>query len=304
MSTYNGAKFLKESVDSVLSQTFRDFEFIIIDDGSTDESVDILGAIYDPRVIVIKNDTNIGLTKSLNKGIRHSQGYYIIRMDADDVALAHRFQTQYEFMESHSEVGACGSAYKMLHNHQKIIKQPLTHDEIMSKLLFNSAIAHPTAIIRKSVMTENNIFYDETKEAAQDYDLWSRVGLVSGLANIEEPLLLYREHQESISKTKKDKQLATSMQVRSRLLDKVSNELTIEDKSIHEIVAGNDKKMLKKYKKEAMSWLDRLVELNKMSHFVDEEVFKIYINQKKQSVKNSSQSSFIKEVKKLWARFR
>ena len=114
MSVYNGAKFLDEAIDSILTQTFTDFEFIVIDDASSDDSLHIINSYKDARIIVLQNTKNIGLTKSLNLGIAKAKGKYIARMDADDISMPKRLEKQFDFMEEHPEFAFVGLEQKLL----------------------------------------------------------------------------------------------------------------------------------------------------------------------------------------------
>ena len=109
MPVYNAEKYVAEAIDSILNQTFNDFEFLIINDGSTDNSLDIIKSYDDPRITIINNETNLGLSHTLNKGIELARGEYIIRMDADDISLSIRLEKQIEFMDSNQHIGICGS---------------------------------------------------------------------------------------------------------------------------------------------------------------------------------------------------
>ena len=156
MSVFNSEKYLKEAVDSILEQTFTDFEFIITDDCSTDSSLAILEeyAKKDNRIILLKNSENIGLTKNLNKMIDIAKGKYIARMDADDISLPKRFQIQYNFMEENSDIGVCGSNIGHIGTLDKVSNHPLNHNEIKIGLLFKCVMMHPTIVVRKNIITK------------------------------------------------------------------------------------------------------------------------------------------------------
>ncbi len=204
MSVHNGGKYLRESVDSILAQTFSGFLFLIIDDASTDGTPDILAeyAAADQRVRVITNAANIGLTASLNKGIALIESPYIARMDADDVSLPERFARQIEFMEAHPEVAACGT-YSLIVDAEGVevgdYSPPHTCQEINAYLhKFGSPIVHSSVMIRTGPL-KNIGGYREAFLTAQDYDLWLRLSHSNRLANLPEPLILYREHGKSVT---------------------------------------------------------------------------------------------------------
>ncbi|MFP4486355.1 MAG: glycosyltransferase family 2 protein [Campylobacterales bacterium] len=300
MSVHNGAEYLKESIDSVLSQSFDDFEFIIIDDGSSDSSAEIVNNYNDDRIIFIKNSSNIGLAKSLNKGIKLSHGTYIARIDADDVMLKDRLQIQLDYMEQNQDIGVCGSGYTMIYRKNKTIYQPESHDEIFAKMFFNCPMAHPTVMIRKSVLEESNIFYNENIMVAQDYDLWSRLIVITKFANIKQPLIHYREHQKSVSQTKTDLQLRISSNIRKRMLSLLANKLQHKNLILHEAVATENKVAIKEYKKDILLWLNYLIEKNNEVEVVEKEIFTRYINLKKCYIMEINTPIAVKRIRKIF----
>lgn len=201
MSVYNSESYLKESVDSILNQTFTDFEFILTDDSSTDNSLAILEqyALKDKRITLLKNIQNSGLATNLNKMISISKGKYIARMDADDISLPERLQKQYDFMENKPDVGVYGTQITPFGS--KAVKMhfaPLTHEEILASILFTNPMMHPTVMFRKSIFTETGIRYNENLRTSQDLDLWFSLIRKTRFGNSPEVLLKYRiEHSSS-----------------------------------------------------------------------------------------------------------
>src|SRR3990167_9325600 len=158
MPVYNGKKYLKEAIESVLNQTFRDFEFLIIDDGSTDKSAEIIKSFNDARIRLERNVTNLGLIKTLNNGLTLSRGKYIARMDCDDISLPKRLSVQVNFMEKHPEIGICGSWVKVMGLKQEFVNRyPQKHEETRAYLLLNYRM-HPESVSKKnsSEQTENS----------------------------------------------------------------------------------------------------------------------------------------------------
>ena len=207
MSVYNGETYLRAAIDSILSQTFSDFEFIIINDGSTDNTRDILESLSDPRVRLF-NQENIGLTKSLNRGLKQSKGRYIARMDADDISCPHRFEKQFDFLEKNNDYAVVGSFIKVINNKSKIIytiEKPVSYSEIKEHLKHDNCIAHGSALFRKKCIFDVGL-YDESIRTAQDYDLFVRLSEKYKLANIPEYLYGWRAHDQGISKKLKESQ--------------------------------------------------------------------------------------------------
>lgn len=208
MPVYNGERYLREAIESILTQTFTDFEFIIIDDGSTDNTWNILREYQDSRIQLIRNEKNIGLTKSLNKAISMSKGTYIARMDADDISYPERFDKQVNFLDQHHNIdvlgtnlvriGPCGN---ILDNQPK--PYPTSPEVIGWMIYVRNCIQHPTVMLRQNVY-EKTGGYDVRLAIAQDYDLWMRASLDFNLCNLPDVLLKYRCHPENVSNRHKN----------------------------------------------------------------------------------------------------
>jgi hypothetical protein len=202
MSVFNGQRFLSEAVQSILGQSFSDFEFVIVDDGSTDKSSEILAQYMrrDDRIRVHRH-TNKGRALSLNIGIELSKGRYIARMDADDVALPDRLKEQVDFMELHPEVGLLSGSYERIRSDGRLldkVRLPLRDDEIRSMMLQSNAMCHPAVMMRKEVAIACG-GYRKVFSESEDYDLWLRMSERSQLANLEQPILQYRVHSKQAS---------------------------------------------------------------------------------------------------------
>lgn len=216
MSVYNGTPYLTDAIDSILEQSFSDFEFLIIDDGSTDSSVDIIESYEDKRIRLIRNEYNLGLTKSLNKGLDAARGEFVARMDADDVAAPDRLSLQVAFMEAHPEIAVAGTFIKAVdESGEEIRRYPTSHSLIVLHMLFENAMAHPSTILRKEIFDQHGLRYDESLTIAQDYDLWYRTAQYSHLANINKVLLEYREHEHQVSRN--SQQIVFSIKNRERI---------------------------------------------------------------------------------------
>lgn len=202
MSVYNGEKIVAESIDSVLAQTYKDFEFLIINDGSTDGTKKILDQYSqrDKRIRVVSNLKNLGLAKALNIGLREAKGAYIIRTDADDISLPFRIEKQLSFMKSHPQYSVAGSWFKLLKENKKaeIIKTETDSKLIMKNLYYQNQLAHPTVIYKKKdIMSVGG--YSEQYQYAQDYALWFSLLPKYALVNIPEVLVVYRLNENSSS---------------------------------------------------------------------------------------------------------
>lgn len=217
MPVFNGGKYLDQAISSIRNQTFKEFELIILNDGSTDQSIELIKkhAAEDPRIVVIDRE-NRGLVESLNEGVRVAKGELIARMDADDVADNERLRLQFEFMSQHPEVVAVGSGYLLIDEDGDPIRsfRPPAENNILQlqALERSTPICHPTAVFRKNLFLSVG-GYRHAAMLAEDLDLWLRMGEVGELANVQNILLEYRQHQASISESKQIEQLDVMTQV-------------------------------------------------------------------------------------------
>jgi glycosyltransferase involved in cell wall biosynthesis len=231
MPVYNGAKYVEEAIRSILAQTFHDFEFLIINDGSTDNSEEIILSFTDPRIRYIKNETNLKLIATLNKGLKLARGKYIARMDADDISLPDRLQLQVDFMEEHTEVGVCGSFIKNIGAENNTVLFLTSHNEITFRQIFSTYIRHPTALIRKQVLIDNNIEYRFEYPHVEDHRFWIDISLHSKLAILPKVLLHYRIHSENISVTQQATQAKIETLIRKEQIERLG--ITLTDEEMH-----------------------------------------------------------------------
>lgn len=201
MAVYNGEKYIRRSMDSILSQTFQNFEFVIVNDGSMDRTREILEDYQrtDNRIIICNQD-NRGLIHALNRGCDLSRGEYIARMDHDDISLPQRFEKQLDYLETHPDTGILGTWATLIDSHGTPIGQlrhPASGSLVSWSLLFRNCIAHPSVMMRKSVLKRLNYYNPEARHI-EDYDLWSRAVQITQVENLPEILLEYTLHQESV----------------------------------------------------------------------------------------------------------
>ncbi|WP_417535536.1 glycosyltransferase family 2 protein [Methylophaga sp.] len=217
MAVYNGGSYLKLAIDSILNQTFTDFEFIIINDGSTDTTLDVLTeySSHDERIRVVSRG-NKGLVASLNEGISIARAPFIARMDADDIAFPSRLEKQLTFISENSNIVCVGSYYEVIDDEGlklTISKGPIKNDSIQSALMKgHTVICHPTAMFRTDAVRSVG-GYDEKFFLVEDLDLWLKLGEVGDLSNIPEPLLSYRTNSNSVSTQNGKFQLAKAESV-------------------------------------------------------------------------------------------
>jgi glycosyltransferase involved in cell wall biosynthesis len=272
MPVYNSEKYLKEAMESILNQTYQDFEFLIIADPSTDNSIQIIKSYNDSRINLVQNEQKLGLVNSLNLGFEIAQGEYIARMDADDISLPQRLQKQLDFMENNPEIGVCGTLFEMFGTNNQRHDHPENHELIKAFLLFGCYIGHPTVMLRKSILERYDLRYDNSFQHAEDYELWTRVIKYSKFVNIQEVLLHYRSHENQLSS---ESAHILTQYIRNVQLNYVKNlgfQPTTQEIAIHNAaINGRHKKSLK-FKIKAYLWYRKLLKANKNAGFFDQKM--------------------------------
>ena len=223
MPVYNGEKYLREAIDSILNQTFTDFEFLIIDDGSTDNSLEIINSYQDPRINLIKNNDNQGLIYSLNRGLALAKGKYIARMDSDDISSPERLCVQIKFLDENPTIGLVGSSVQIIDNnknHSSIVEFPLTHFIIQWSLCFYSPFAHPSTMIKKEILKQAN-GYSSQAVYVEDYDLWQRLSKITELSNLPQILLYLRKHDNNLTKVYLEKHIKNAASIRQVAIEDI-----------------------------------------------------------------------------------
>ncbi|CAA0120713.1 Putative glycosyltransferase EpsE [BD1-7 clade bacterium] len=213
MPAHNAEAYIALALESILEQTYRNLEVIVLDDGSCDDTWHIVGQYQDDRLVCIRADINRGVVATLNEGLMRARGRYIARMDADDIAKPHRIARQVAFMESRPDFVVCASSVIYFNPDRGECKVafPQYHAEIMACLaLFQRWMCHPSALLRRSCLVENNITYQQKYEHAEDYQLWVAMARYGKLHNLAEPLLHYRVHSQQITVKHRPGQLQSS----------------------------------------------------------------------------------------------
>ena len=229
LPVFNAEKYLAESIESILNQTYTNFELIIIDDGSTDNSFDIVTnfANEDSRIISITRE-NRGLVKTLNEGILIAKGEWIARMDSDDVCMPDRLQVQLDFL-NRTKADLCGGWIRLLGTRTRRIRRyPMKDDEIKLLLCFRTAFAHPSIIIRASLI--KRYLYNDNVERAQDYELWTRLAMSDvKMTNVQSVVLKYRIHSDQISENSREQQVkARDLAQKNYINEKIAQEGAFE----------------------------------------------------------------------------
>lgn len=201
--------YLRTAIESILNQTYSNFEFLILDDCPQDNREEIVKSYNDSRIVYIKNEQNMGITKARNRLIDLAQGEYLATMDHDDISLPTRFEKQVAYLDAHPTVGVVGCRAETFPNYLNLY-HPETDEDIKAGLTCRCAILHPASMIRKSVLIDNNIRYEERYSPAEDYRLWLRLMDCTDFYNIQEVLFRYRHHDHNTTSRQFDKMLYAS----------------------------------------------------------------------------------------------
>ena len=278
MPVYNGEKYLKEAVESILSQTYKDFEFIIAYDTSSDKSLDIIKNYQekDSRIILSMGKKR-GLIKSLNDALKISNGRYIARMDADDISLPGRFEAQVKFMKANPEIGMCGTWIEVFGDvdNNYVLKYPATDELLKLRLLFSVPFAHPSIMIKQKLIAQHGLKYNEKYDTIEDYKFWLDVSKYTKFASIPEVLINYRYLKTSLSKVASrdhEKRYIASKKVFSEVLERLGMRNTEQENRLHFIIGLNERiakesidlKFLNQY-------LNKLIEANKITKIFNEK---------------------------------
>lgn len=271
MSAYNNKPYIEDAVQSILNQTCPDFEFLIIDDCSTDGTLEYLQSLRDPRIRLITHDSNQGLIYCLNEGLDLATGEYIARMDSDDISAPRRFETQLQYMEEHPDVGVLGTFITLHHSGQPVSK-PTSHEDIRCWQLFYCCVGHPTVFIRSSVLKEHDIRYNPAFPHAEDYEFWSRLSEITRIENLPEYLFSYRVHEGQISTRQSQAQQLTADRVRRMLLYNLGVLPTEEEfkthmQFYHRTIPVYDYEGYSR----ALAWARKLLDHNEIAGIYDQE---------------------------------
>lgn len=290
MPVFNGEKYLREAIDSILGQTFKDFEFLIINDGSTDDSEQIIESYPDSRINLIHNERNMGLVKTLNMGLKHARGEYLARMDGDDISLPQRFEKQVAFLEANPEIFLCGTWMRYLEKDtKKKWTAPATHEGIISNLIFHSVLAHPTVMFRLKTLRDHRLCYDELYAHAEDYELWTKIAFFLKFSNIPEVLHHYRRHSQNFTKIYSKKKRFYAGLVRHNLLRKLGVDFSEKEFRLHQDISNLRFCVTVDFVKEAQKWLSKLQRINKKNGLFPEPDFSKILSERFYRICRSSQ---------------
>jgi glycosyltransferase involved in cell wall biosynthesis len=279
MPVYNAGNDLTEAIQSILNQTYRDFEFVIVNDGSTDQSLNVLQSFQDTRIRIINNESNKGLIASLNIGLEKCIGEYIIRMDQDDISLPQRIEKQVEFLDNNPEYGLVGTWFEDFGEQieSKVVKYSSDDTEIRIRHLYQTHISHPTAAIRTSVLRKNELRFDPEYVHGEDYEFWVRISEYCKLSNIQELLVLKRDHPKNISNKYAQTMQDTCNKVKQKQFRSMGIELSIEEINLYGKFANVDWGLDSSEMKQLQVLLEKIATANEQSGFIPKQAYRNYL---------------------------
>jgi glycosyltransferase involved in cell wall biosynthesis len=232
LAVHDGEAYVRTAMASVLGQTFSDLELVVVDDASTDRTPAILAAVGDPRMRLLRNEAQLGLAASLNRGLDEARCRYVARLDADDVAMPRRLERQLARLRATPNVGVVGSAVLELVDTSRVgamHAMPTPPQEVRWAALFSSPFFHPAVVVDRDVLDRHELRYDTSFEESEDYDLWSRLLEVADGDNVPDPLVLYRVHPEQASQRRRELQRECQLRVARRAIAAVAPDLSPEE---------------------------------------------------------------------------
>ena len=266
LAVWNGEAYLPESIRSIQAQTFHDWELIVVDDGSTDRTGQILDHFQrkDTRIRVY-HQSKQGLVASLNQGILAARGEYIARMDADDISMPDRFATQLNYLDRDHNIGVCGSWIETFGvESSEVVEYPVDDGTIRCQLLFSSSLAHPATMFRRNLIIHHQLFYDERAVHAEDYDLWVRASQYTRFANIPTSLLRYRIHPQQVGRRHELTTQESSQAIRLSQLLRLGINPTPEEAQLHHQISRWQLESSTTFLLATRAWFDKLRDANRL----------------------------------------
>lgn len=234
MPVYNGERYIRQAIDSVLAQTFKDFELVVINDGSTDRSVDEVKSYADPRIRLIQNDCNLGLARVRNIGLAEARGEFIAWLDCDDISAPTRLEEQIGVLARHPDVGLCGTWVRTIGKlRDDEWRYPTQSDVLKARMLFDDPIATSSCMVRRELLLRSGLEFDEDLPPAEDYGLWEQVSRRAELTVIPHILTYWRVHSAQTSVRLTAKAEAAVWRIQERQLSRLKIVPTEEEKELH-----------------------------------------------------------------------
>lgn len=267
MPVHNGAAYLEEAIASILRQSLADFEFLIVDDASTDHSAALVRNVKDPRVRLISSTERLKLSGALNLGLDQARGRYVARMDADDISLPRRFERQVQFLEQNPGVGMCGTWIRYFGGSARaILERPVRHEEIQAFMLLDTPFAHPTVMMRRDAIEQHQLRFDGNFFPTEDFELWTRAIRRFPVANLPEVLLHYRSHSQSLTGSDWSTMDEQAVRIIRAQLEPLGLEPTPDELRFHRKLAMGRLTMTRETLNQAETWIATLMAANRRAH--------------------------------------
>jgi glycosyltransferase involved in cell wall biosynthesis len=304
---YNGEKFVRDAIESILNQTFPDFELIVINDGSRDSSAKIIALYNDPRIVFINNDINTGLPNVRNQGLDTSRGQYIAWLDCDDISVPERLEKQVKLLDENPRIGVCGAWMKIIGGSRDLIAQyPVDSEYIRASLLFNSCLANSTVMMRAACTREIGLRFDSSHHLAQDYGLWVRIPRQWEITNLPETLTIYRLHTDQVTTIYGKKQIDISWEIQKTQLSELGVIPTEQERIVHMSLSGFIQHTFEDPARliEARDYLIKLDQANKKHKIYDKKALREVLLGKWLVASSSNLSSLKLMLISYWMRFK
>ncbi|MBS0152398.1 MAG: glycosyltransferase [Nitrospira sp.] len=302
LAVWNGETYLPESIRSIQAQTFHDWELIVVDDGSTDRTSQILDHFQreDTRIRVY-HQSKQGLVASLNQGILVARGEYIARMDADDVSMPDRLTTQVEYLNRHQDIGICGSWIETFGvDTSKVVEYPCDDDAIRCQLLFASSLAHPSTMFRRKLILHHQLFYDERAVHAEDYDLWVRASQHTRFANIPAILLRYRVHPQQVGRRHESTMEESSQAIRLSQLTRLGISPAPEEAQLHHYLSRWQLESSTTFLSATRAWFDKLRDANRLHRVYPDHEFVTALGRRWSEICSSASQEGVQTALEFW----
>ena len=282
MPVYNGEKYIAEAIESILNQTFQNYELIIINDASTDNTVNIIENYKDSRIRLIQNNSNLGLGLVRNIGLNNARGKYIAWLDSDDINMDTRLEKQVNLLENNPNIGLCGTWVKTIGNAENVWKFPIQSDFIKSNMLFHNCFAASSVMLRREIIIKHKYFFSLEYLFANDYEFWEKISNHCNIANIPEILTYYRLHpsQNTFSIEAKKKQSEYAWKIQERMFQRLNIFPNEKEKAIH-LKLGLQSNFKFSSLDDIISvyeWLVKLYQKNLEYNIFNNDVFKLILS--------------------------
>ena len=266
MPTYNVAPYVEEAIGSVLRQTFNDFELLVVDDASTDDTLSVVRSIDDPRIRIAAFDNNVGLAENLNRGLALINTEYVARMDGDDIAEPYWLEHEVAVLDANPDIGICSGGFERFGTVKSLVRFPERHEDCMANMLFECSVIVPT--FRMSLYRDHGLRYSTNAFPAEDYRFWAECLRVTKIYNLQETVFHYRMHPTQICTARREEQQKKVADVRRYMLEWLNSDFTEEEKNYYtsQFMAPQIAS-LKDYK-ERKAFCQKMIEKNRsVSHF-------------------------------------